>query len=467
MVSDWFEPALIPPIVLTLFYFATLFLSLSHALQDLPWSGRREQLDGGGGQQRRRGAADDEDDRTGLNEILPPNNNTADGTAMRVTGSSSDTRKGGTKRAVAARGPTLGFSAKARTAARNIFAVTLAFASVAMAWYHITVFMLEDRAAYPDAVTWVRDSSWFVKAYALVTATPQQWLWSSQLLQGVGTIVVFCFVESFRSGGARPLSSFWLGCAAAISFAFPLFVAAVWNTPGATYNRRLLVPFQPLLLAAVVASAVAVVLLPSVTTDAYGPVLATVHVALLAPLAVAQLFGASIGPAERSVAPTSSADVARRRLVVHSLKVLWLPATYGALAGLGLMAHIHNIVKTLEAAGGLGPFVDLIGGAFCANACQCSISGDVLVTSFFAAVMIAIDHRTLSAGARFTLVAFTPIASFSTTLPCYLAAREIALIQRRMVLAERIAIQGSADSNSNPPSNRSTPPPQPPGEKTD
>jgi len=341
--------SLVVPVVLTAVYFVTLFGSLLHAVVDLPWSLRRGAKDSSPAQKRSR----------------------------------------------------------LWTTSRNVAIAVYALAAAVLAWYHIFDFMAGDRAGYPSTAQWVAESSWFVKAYERVTATPAQWFWSSQLLQGVGTIVVFTFVESTRCAGIRALSSFWLGCSAAISLAFPLFIGGVWNTPSSVYRARLAVPPSRLLVVGVFASSMAVVLLPRVESTVYGPVLGTVHVALLVPLALRQLVPELVGGPATDTA--------------------WLAPTYGALAAVSATTHVFNALDVLESAGSLRGFVLRVSGAFCANACQCSISGDVILTSVMAGIFMLADRSPVPFTHRAVLLMAMPALSFGGVFAAFLALREMAL----------------------------------------
>ena len=166
-------------------YFGLMFLAFGHALSDLSWSRRRVHVD--------------------VEDGVQPNPKPK-------------------KRTV---------GEKAAVAARNAVLVLFALVNFVVAWIHIYHYVMEEREKRPDLDfdEWFVQADLFVGAYRQVVETPAQWYWTSQLLLGVGTIVVFTFVESFRCGGIRPLSSFFLGCSAAISLAFPLLLGSVANTP--------------------------------------------------------------------------------------------------------------------------------------------------------------------------------------------------------------------------------------------
>jgi hypothetical protein len=383
-------------------YFITLLVGLVHAVRDVPWSARAARFD-----------------------PFP---------ATKIA-----------------------FTARASTAMRNVIVFVFAGAAVTLAWYHITLFMLDDRAKYADTRTWVEKSSWFVQAYEQVTATPQQWYWSAQLLHGVVSISVFMYVESFRCG-IRPLSSFWLGCAAAISLAFPLFAAAVWNTPRHAWTRNYYVPLPRILFLGAMVAMVAVMLLPVVDSSAYGPVLGTVHISLLLPLAFAQLFPREFGPRREIIAATADSRLYRHRLVLHAVASVWVPLLYGGISASATVAHANNVINVLQTAPP-GKFLDTIAGAFCANHCQCSISGDVVATSVVAAaIMLFTRPDGLRLRWSLLMIGLTPLCSFGATLPAFLGMREVVTIQRRGAAAEKILAMATADGRTpavTPPPTRS------------
>jgi hypothetical protein len=165
------------------------------------------------------------------------------------------------------------------------------------------------------------------------------------------------------------------------------------------------------LIFGVFASACAVVLLPRVDSSAYGPVLGIVHGSLLAPLAIQQLIVRTAnGPAD--AAPSG-----------------WIASTYAALAGVGATAQVFNALDVVERAGSVDGFLRHVSAAYCANHCQCSISGDVLLTSLAVALYMIGARCSIPWSHRLGLVAATPLLSFATTFPLFLALREAALVR--------------------------------------
>eukprot|EP00658_Telonema_sp_P-2_P079902 TRINITY_DN7851_c0_g1_i2.p1 TRINITY_DN7851_c0_g1~~TRINITY_DN7851_c0_g1_i2.p1 ORF type:complete len:228 (+),score=33.18 TRINITY_DN7851_c0_g1_i2:346-1029(+) len=179
---------------------------------------------------------------------------------------------------------------RARSVVITVLLVVLSFVNVAIAWWYIALFMSSDRALYTNLDEWVADSDWFVKAYEYVTATPQQWFWSSQLLLFTITVSVFVYVENYRVYGKRPASILWLGCAAAISLCFPLWLVSVVNAKPVVRRSRYFVPINKMVVAAAVVGCVCIVLLPYMGAGTYTPVLAGLHGAVMIPTALAQLF---------------------------------------------------------------------------------------------------------------------------------------------------------------------------------
>ena len=277
---------------------------------------------------------------------------------------------------------------------------------------------------------WFVDMDLFTKAYVMVVATFQQWVWSSQLLHFVSSLVVFTYAEFYRSNALRPASNFWLGCAAGISLSFPNALHVVLN--GDPMNRRMrwYVPVSKLLIVCVVVANLAVLLLPRVDRDGFAPVLATLHISLCIPLLASQWM-------PREFFRQAKTESERR------VGGWWLVPLYGALAGISMTAHAFNLLtamSSLDPMTGERPTAVLgsILSAFCANECQCSISNDVLRTSVIFMVVVLWAGEGIPLKYRFLLAILTPILSVGTTFPIWAAWRELNLHLFPYTYLERI-----------------------------
>ena len=366
---------------------------------------------------------------------------------------------------------------RARSAPITALFVLLSFANVAIAWWYIVQFMVSDRANYTNLDEWVAYSDWFVKAYEHVTATPQQWFWSSQLLLFAIIVTVFVYIENYRVYGKRPAAVLWLGCAAAISLCFPLCLISVINAKPVVRRSRYFVPVNKTVIVAAVVGCVSIVLLPFMGPGTYGPVLAALHGAVMVPTVLAQLFPKDIyghtranipelrkliewtkvGGAKRA-SPTTAEDATsedvsaleesvtgltsprregdidlialedstphpQQEATAPQYRQNWIGILYAILAGFALNVQVNNLVNVVLTHEHKAGSVAALRAGFCSNPSQCSISFD-LVNCTVSAVAFILFAGQGRLGLRCLFALGCVVWSLPVVFPMYLAYRE-------------------------------------------
>jgi hypothetical protein len=275
---------------------------------------------------------------------------------------------------------------------------TLAACCAFATWTEIIRFIYEDIDVHGgSAAYWFAHSRVFVRAYIAVTDTAAGWWWSSQLLMFVAPLMLFFRVHALRHpepAGIPVLAYALLGFLGAISLATPLFLlevalrsrvlAGADAASRKTEAARLAgVPAMPAYTAgALVLSMACALLLPAalvVRDEAgaelpYNVLLIAVHDALM----VAALpFG------WRLVGSSSSSSDAG----AQSRGLLLFAAAAGSLAAGSHLLNSADIVRELLRSSVIATtpqdvLAAIVGGGFpAANACQASISTDVVGTA--------------------------------------------------------------------------------------
>jgi hypothetical protein len=321
--------------------------------------------------------------------------------------------------------------------ARNIVVTLILFVASILhfstTWFHIASFMVEDVDEYEDLGTWLVRSEWFTTAYELVTKTPQQWFFSSQVLCFTVSLALFMFVESHRAQRKFALGAITFGCLGAISAALPLWLMSVIDAPPVfrrTYHR---VERNGLVVLSTAVGFTSLLMLPTVPKgQPYILALMLLHIAVVAPLFLAQCARrwcySSVGDPG---CPLRGLEV---DLSVSSLELVkdrnvWLVATYSCLATASFFLHLQNLSSSWQGAASTTEWLRRMSEAACANSCQCSISLDLLqisTTVAFYLVCAAEGHRAV----RCLLVCLMPLVSVSCIFPMYLCYREVVITPR-------------------------------------
>lgn len=262
--------------------------------------------------------------------------------------------------------------------------VALATCCAFATWTEIIRFIYEDIDVHGgSSAYWFAHSQVFVRAYIAVTDTVSGWWWSSQLLMFVAPLMLFFRIHSLQHPGMPVLAYALLGFLGAISLATPLFMLEVAMRSRhltGTDVSQVSVPVMPAYTAGALALAmVCALLLPTawaIRAEAgvlpYKVLLIAVHDALI----VAALpFGWRL----------QSADRTGRSTGVRSYGVLLFVAAAGAFAAGSHILNTAEVVRELQqsstAVDSTSVFLTVVSGGFpAANACQASISTDVVGT---------------------------------------------------------------------------------------
>ena len=255
-------------------------------------------------------------------------------------------------------------------------------------WTEILRFIYEDIDVHGgSSAYWFAHSQVFVRAYIAVTDTLAGWWWSSQLLMFVAPLMLFFRVHALQHPGIPVLAYAFLGFLGAISVATPLLLLEVALRSRQQTGNDVPIAGMPAMPAytagALAASMACALLLPTALAVraeagllAYKVLLIAVHVALL----VAALpFGWRLC--------TRSAEV-------RSNGMLLFLAAAGALAAGSHLLNTADVVRELQqsSTGGASPgglLLTVVSGGFpAANACQASISTDVVGTVVTVALYI-------------------------------------------------------------------------------
>ncbi|KAJ3300038.1 hypothetical protein HK104_005034 [Borealophlyctis nickersoniae] len=301
-------------------------------------------------------------------------------------------------------------------------------------WKHIVAFLASTFEPFKnDLEGWILHSDLFDAAYVAVVADPKRWFWSVQLLNFTAALMVFYWSEgSFRAiskRGGSYVAAFvyvWLGFLGAISVSFAFFLVQKYAIEK---SARLSSPGRPsaLMSVAVVLALLSVAVTPYIPANSpiFGYNLKVLHVLLSLPILIAT------GPALWSRGTTE-------RAIVRGGNDNSPASLYAFLSGASLLSHLHLSLTHLYGASqggvvGTQGFRDLFDAVF-DNACQVSISADLLFTTIIAICFIILEighgqaQRRLngfsSSVIGLALITATPFVSISTTFPAFLAWRE-------------------------------------------
>ena len=303
---------------------------------------------------------------------------------------------------------------------------------VAVTWYYIFSWVGAEVAS--DGIV---GADLFFGAYKMVTNTSAGWMWSSQLLTWVVSGLCFMHGEARRAG----IRHFWafvlFGFLGAISGSLALFlshtltVAAQRAAGGAAPPRgaaavaaaRPVAPGALYLLCAFI-SLVSVVLLPLTVDTNYGPfcvALLFLHFALPVPyLLQTKQQQIDAEEEEEEEEEKKARDGGALRLCLF----------YAVVAGASLAIHAVNVsIAFLEAYNRLGALTATLGALAAGgwtNACQISISFDVVFTTGLCAVHVGARHGAAVAAA---FLAGAMLLSPGAAFPFYLIWAELGAAQ--------------------------------------
>ncbi|CAO3696477.1 unnamed protein product [Umbelopsis ramanniana] len=260
---------------------------------------------------------------------------------------------------------------------------------------------------------WLHNVSLFDDAWRTVSVGAVQWLWSHQLCAfTVSVWTPFLALEAQRRNIPFPWAYMLLGQVVAISFAACLFFAVMAALPlRAAGNIQFNAPVTAFCSAIGIAT---VLISPYVaTSSAFMPNLLAMHAVLVVPLVLP----------ERLLRPYTSRQP------------LALAAIYLFAAGANFANFLQQVIALLATSESKN-LIQLMVKVLYSHPAQSSIGWDIICVSLFGATWMIADSRSLdrpksaahlgvSQKIAYMLFICTPFLSISTTLPLYLAWREI------------------------------------------
>ena len=306
-----------------------------------------------------------------------------------------------------------------------LFFLALAVIAGVSTWYYIGCFFKETFLAEGQGtwLLWAEKSSLFVQAYRLVSQSPEQWFWSSQLLMAACSFVGCLLMSGRKDAWAFVL----LGFLGAISVALALFLSdQVTRRPlrrlggsNDPVDRRVLSShLNPLVSGPIIAALLSIMANSWIdpTSSLYMPNLIFLHIILFVP-AIAVHY----------VAQTSPEGWRPFWLATASFVSIYMIYQWGLV---GWAAHDQGLPQTAK---------QLLSAVY-ANNCQISITLDLFYVTF--AIMVGIAWA-LTARYRvsvgpdatpalymMTLLVLVPLLSVSLAFPLLLALADEELFAR-------------------------------------